>query len=508
MANLLEDKIKHIVVLMFENRSFDHMLGGMPGVNGVLQPDGTVNPAYYNTMNPTTPPDPVSNPATIPIPIDLNGQSGLNHDFNHNFGDGMMPDLFGPGTNGYIKGVAQNAPATTYPATNSGFLSTIAYNVDGYPPNGPSVMSFFEFGSLKVFHTLASEFVVCDNWHCDLPGHTKPNRCFMHCATSGNIGIDDNNGGTEQDKTIYEQIEEMKYDWKMYTPGGWLDSGFLYRIMNNPDAKVPIAQFCKDLKEGTLPFYSFLMPGLNLDPDTSMHPANRVEPAENYLAAVYNALRNSPYWENTLLIINFDENGGMYDHVMPPAAVPPDPSAPVQYDTDEPEGNTCEFDFSLLGPRIPVILISPWLTKGIDSALYQNTSILRYVQDYIASTSDIFLSLTQRDAKATSIAGVFEKFGRSDMRNDCPAFIEGYPNFKGGDICNPEAHKPSAAFLQQAPADYAVSLAEEYYNTLPGHADSGKPFPKTFSTNAELYEYVDERIEAAKKHIVGQKANG
>ena len=522
MAKQIDGNIKHIVVLMFENRSFDHMLGGMPGVNGVLLPDGTVNPACYNTMSPTHAPDSIQNKPVYSTPIDLSGQAGLTHDFNHDFGDGMMPDLFGPGTTGYLDGKPVNAPAVTYPGMNSGFLSTVAYNVNVaeaealhmpvsagkdplqqvHPVNGPSSMYFFENGSLKVFHQLASEFVVCDNWYCDMPGHTQPNRCFMHCATSGNMGIDETNTGMELSKTIFQQIEGMGYDWKMYTPGGWWrDSTFLAGIVNSPYADVPIDQFCKDLQNGTLPFYSFLMPGLGADPDTSMHPASRVEPGENYLAAVYNALRVSPYWENTLLIVNFDENGGIYDHVMPPQAATPDPLKPISYATNN-NGTQAEFDFSLLGPRIPTLLISPWLFKGIDSTQYQNTSILRYLQDLISGSTGLFLNLTQRDAKAPSIVQVFDSLGSVEPRTDCPLNIEGYPGVGGGNICDADAFTPTPAYLQRPPLPHTLTLATEYLGGLPGHADSGKPFPKSFTTNGELHAYAQERIDAAKAYVL------
>ena len=326
----------------------------------------------------------------------------------------------------------------------------------------------------------------------------------MHCATSGNIGIDDNNGGIESTRTIYEQIEQMGYDWKMYTPGGWLDSTFLEGIINSPNANVPITQFCTDIQNEQLPFYSFLMCGLGAFPDTSMHPANRVEPGENLLAAVYNVLRNSPYWENTLLVVNFDENGGIYDHVLPPKTVPPDPSKPVAYGTNN-DGSQSEFDFSLLGLRIPAILISPWLSKGVDSTPYQNTSVLRYVQDMIAAPTDLFLNLTDRDAKATSIAGVFDSFGTAAPRTDCPVNIDGYPQFGGNNICDPNTFIPTAEYLQKAPLPYMISLAKEYVGGLPGHADSGKPFTKTFANNAELRAYADERIDAARKYVLEKK---
>jgi phospholipase C len=506
MTNSDNSKIEHVIVIMFENRSFDHMLGAFPGANGVLLPGGEVNPDFFNTMSPTSPPDPQTNPMTFPAPIDLSGQSGLSHDFNHDFGDGMMPDLFGPGCTGYVNGIPLNAPVTTYPATNSGFLSTIDYNVNGYPNNGPSAMYFFENGALKVFHKLASEFVVCDNWHCDMPGHTMPNRAFMHCATTGDAGIIDNDIGFITSPTIFGQIENNGHGWKMYSPGGQVDASWIQEIQSNPNSNVPIADFCNDLQNGTLPFYSFILcwctPGT---PDVSMHPASTVQAGENYLAAVYNALRNSQYWKNTLLVVNFDENGGMYDHVPPPSAVPPLASAPVYNDYDSASGTSCSFDFSLLGVRIPVLLISPWLSKGIDSSPYQNTSILRYIQDKISEPGQPQLYLTQRDKNATSIAAVFEQFGLDKPRTDCPEHIEGYKGISGGDICNPQAFVPTAEQLQQPPLPHLVAIAKEYLGGLPGHPDSGKPITRTFATNAELIDYTNERAAASIQYAAANK---
>jgi phospholipase C len=143
--------IKHIVVLMFENRSFDHIFGALPRVDGVLLPDGKVNPEYYNTFAPTKEPSPTN--IAVPVtPIDLEHQYLVDHDFNHDFGDGMMPDLFGPGTTGYVNGKPIGAPAKTFPATNSGFLSTVAFNVnlnnnpDLHPANDLGVMTFLKPG--------------------------------------------------------------------------------------------------------------------------------------------------------------------------------------------------------------------------------------------------------------------------------------------------------------------------------------------------------------------------
>ena len=132
-------------------------------------------------------------------------------------------DLFGPGTTGIIGGKPQNNPAITYPPTNSGFLSTPEPSKsDRDQKNGPGVMTYFKWQSMQVFHTLAQSFVVCDAWHCDMPGHTSPNRAFMHCATTGDLGINDDDavGGTNMVNrlTIFERIQEKGETWKMYWP--------------------------------------------------------------------------------------------------------------------------------------------------------------------------------------------------------------------------------------------------------------------------------------------------
>lgn len=502
-------QIKHVIVVMFENRSFDHILGAMPGVNGVLNTDGTIKSGLFNTPNPQEEPDCFNIPV-YPTLIDLDGQTAIYHDFNHDFGDGMMPDLFGPGTTGYVAGKPVDAPATTYPPTNSGFLSTIAWNADpsGQTPNGPSVMTCFKFGSLNVLHRLASEFVVCDNWHCDMPGHTEPNRAFMHCATTGDIGIDDDNGGTVNRKTIFQIIEELGRTWKMYTPGGQVDTTWINAaVRNSPHTNLPISQFCQDAQQGTLPFYSFLMCwSANGQDDTSMHPASQLEPGENYLAAVYNTLRASQSWEDTLLIVTFDENGGIYDHVLPPQTVSPFAPGDIKYGTTNTKPpQTTQFDFTLLGVRVPALLISPWLAKGkVDSTQYQNTSILRFIESLPAPIPIALSPLTARDAHAPSLLQALDRFWLPDARKDCPPSLELYPGFGGGDICGAPGIDPVRA--AQPPKPHLLQMTLRYVGGLPGHADSGKPITRKFPSNASLNDYADERLQAAREYDASHPA--
>jgi phospholipase C len=335
-----------------------------------------------------------------------------------------MKDLFGPNISGYKDGKPQPKEEETWPATNSGFVHT-----NRHKGCEQFTMDYFELGTLSIVHQMAQDFVVCDNWFCDFPGHTNPNRAFMHCATDGNVQFDSNASEIDS-KTIYQLLCENGRSSKMYARTNKYDAvanADWEWVINVPQsARASTAEFVKDVGMGTLPFYSFVScfsPRKNLDGsvdqwNTSMHPAAHVEAGENYLAAIYNKLRASQLWNKTLLVVTFDENGGYYDHVRPPKTVSPDP-----------EHKTQDFDYTLLGPRIPALLVSPWLSKGkVDSTQYQNTSILRYVENAAVGSPNSRISLTARDASARSIGCAFELHGVDEARTDCP---EQYPYYQG-----------------------------------------------------------------------------
>jgi phospholipase C len=503
--------IEHVVVLMFENRSFDHIFGAVPGVNGVLLADGSVNPAYFNLPNPLAPPDPPTGGLNQPVHLQgVDTSYQLAHDFNHDFGDGMMPDLFGPGTTGFVGGKPVNAPKETYPATNSGFFSTICWSVDGQPVQGQGALTFFEYGKLKVLHTLADAFVVCDNWHCDMPGHTMPNRAFMHCATTGTVGIADGDVGKIYNASIFDLIEGTDRTWKIYAPNDHLDTNWMNdKIRKSPNTGIHMKLFAKDAQAGTLPFYSFLMCWTGNGPklDSSMHPASPIQAGENLLAWVYNSLRESPSWEKTLFVVTFDENGGMYDHVVPPTTVQPN-AGPAQKYYNSNIGAEVEFDYTLLGPRIPALLISPWLRHGVDSTLYQNTSVLRFLEDWMTPVGEkqgdypVAVCLTSRDATSESIAAAFGQFGLDTARKDTPYPLPSYQGYawQGG----PEI-ETSAQEAAEPPMPHMLEVARMYLTPLPGHADSGRPITREFRTVAELDGYIQERNEAARRYDGGAR---
>ncbi|MFY9221896.1 MAG: alkaline phosphatase family protein, partial [Blastocatellia bacterium] len=322
------------------------------------------------------------------------------------------------------------------------------------------------------------------------------------------------------------QTKSQTWTWKMYGPPTKnCDTDFLNSYVFTkgyvPDNKtppppknqvnvtrVPLDIFQQDLTQGTLPFYSFIMCWWDDSGfDTSMHPNHPVEYGENLLACIYNALRNSQYWDKTLLIVNFDENGGIYDHMPVPGGpngnsvdnvkvYPPVSPPPVL--TCKADGKEYSFDCSVLGLRVPVLLISPWLSAGVCSNQYQNTSILRFLQDLLpnADTKKPFY-LTQRDLHAPSIAPIFDfsQFGRSTTRPDkeCPNNIAIYSN--GPDWSNFMSKKTED--LAATPTHDRIDITKSYVEGLPGHADSGKPITQNFATVGELLTYAQERRDAA-----------
>ena len=477
--------IKHVVVLMFENRSFDHLFGAFPGANGIFEQDGTPKPDVYNLPDPTVPECQATNPRMVPLAITPDAQptQPWMDVFDHNFGTGMMHELFGPGTHGWLadKGPL-GAPAVTWPKTNCGFLQRAAEpNEDpqARPGYAPLALSYFQHDSLQVLHKLAAAFVLCDNWYCDIPGDTLLNRYFMHTAqTDGYLDPNQWNGTHTDAESIFERIEHHgaapANSWKIYA--NWAQKGEQVFTNDNVDSQYLDAamqatredmhstdEFAADAAAGTLPFYSFLMcwmphPQGYQVPDTSMHPVSDIRAGENMLAAVYAALRNSPSWDDTLLVVTFDESGGFYDHVPPPEVVAPNDKTATIY--DDPSGVTTTFDFTLLGPRVPTILVSPWLRPGIAQAQYQCTSLLKFLENLSGAPP-----LTRRDAEAPDLAAIFTEFGLTTPREDCPASFPCYPDFPYADGDLSKRYEPRQGDVKGAASPALLAKLKRIYGS-------------------------------------------
>ncbi|HEX4554059.1 MAG TPA: alkaline phosphatase family protein [Xanthobacteraceae bacterium] len=344
-ANPPVDPIQHVIVLMLENRSFDHMLGGLseaiPGLDGVPKAG---EPARTNRADGKT-------------YKQIDGASrALKYDPKHELAHTL---------NQLAKG-------------NSGFVDDFVRAYPGsLPEDRAEIMKYFADGALPALHALAKNFTVCDKWFSSLPGPTWPNRFFVHSGTSlGRVsmpnGILDANLHWYDQTTLYDRLDEKKISWQIYY--GDVPQSLLLVHQLEPEnafcyAKMP--RFFRDAAGDPkdFPQFCFIEPAYYSPGATDDHPPHDVLEGEQLIASVYNALRrNDALWKSSLLVVLYDEHGGFYDHVVPPETVAPD-------------HHVEEYTFNQLGVRVPAILVSPYVKPGVLHTVFDHTSLLRYVSD-------------------------------------------------------------------------------------------------------------------------------
>ncbi len=410
-----ESRIEHLVVLMLENRSFDHMLGFLPHVDPTF--DGLRGGGYHN----------VSLDGVV-IPASSDGEPG-----------DAAPDHSYAGVLEQISGYG-DVPA------NGGFVSSYS-SVAGDPNAGPNVMRCLDpLRRCPVLAELAQEFAICDAWFSSVPGETWPNRNFAHAATSdgaANIEI-----GFYYDRTIFEQLAQGGATWRIYHDGfaqAWCFRNLWRQRLTWFDRLLGRAQtignwylqpaFFEHVKAGDLPAYTFIepahlsMPGESgvtnsQHPDNNRHSPRDFYAGEDLIKNVYRALLDNPaLFERTLLLITYDEHGGFYDHVPPPSAIPPGDKVWRSWSRragsfgrallTRLQGGTApkpeRFRFDRLGVRFPAVLISPWIQPGtVVHTKLEHASIP-------ATLRALFLpslpSLTARDAGANTFHDVVHASG-------------------------------------------------------------------------------------------------
>ncbi|HEX4757282.1 MAG TPA: alkaline phosphatase family protein [Terracidiphilus sp.] len=318
--------IEHVVVVMMENRSFDHLLGWLPNANG-RQGD-------------------LSYP-------DKNGNLQATHRLN------------------LYTGCEFRDPDHTYAGGRS------AYNggkMDGWLQTGANdsfCTGYYVEADLPLFGTLARNFTTCSNYFSSIMAPTSPNRIFQHAAQTDRLS---NTPDPATMPTIWDRMQDAKVSCRYY----YSNVPFLSTWR---DKYIPISalygQFKLDVAQGTLPAVSFVEPSFTLLDDGSGsddHPHADLRKGEIFLRDVVTTLAESPLWKNTVLVINRDEWGGFFDHVVPPRVI-----APNSLDTDLVDGK------ALLGCRVPTIVVSPF-TRGnpnmprINSLLYEHTSVLKLIE--------------------------------------------------------------------------------------------------------------------------------
>lgn len=451
----LLNQIDHIVVLMLENRSFDNVLGWLydpqnkPPFDKVPRDQPFAGLSGKKWCNPR-PPVPLRppGPSSRPVPGEACAARGT-----------VMTDPFPDPNEPYDHVFTQmfnkvhpkdKIPNTTDVPTMDGFVNDYfnAIQTAGAPKKGCSrilssifrssgmmaydpgiIMNCFAPDRLPVMNGLAHAYAVCDHWYSSVPTQTFPNRSFVHAATSSGYVYNTWSTGPHawdigalinKTPTIYNKLEEAGVSWRIYYGGPFLLCNALM-IQDQLWQFVPfdrhffhMTQFLEDAKrEGGLAAYTFIEPNMmcsrKYGPENDMHPAyavfdtgapTDVRYGEELVHTVYEALRKSPDWKNTLLVITFDEHGGTYDHVPPePGCKSPDG---VIVRADQPGGSG--FDFKRYGVRVPTVLVSPLIKQGtVCNTVLDHTSIIRTVENRWLG-KDVYL--TERDKLATDVSEV------------------------------------------------------------------------------------------------------
>jgi phospholipase C len=382
--------VQHIVQLMLENRSFDHMLGFLyPGRSG---PGGQPFEGLLGTESNN---DSTGKPVTV-FPIEASSPNAY-------FMPGANP---GEGyANANVQLFGTGSPPAPPVATMTGFVTSFASAISYDQKAGQAVvpgtaaadiMGVFTPSALPVLSGLARGFAVCDHWYCSVPTETMPNRAFACAATSQGHMSDATKSFTVQ--SIFGLMTAHNLSWKIY---GY-DAAPLTRsdfpdTLAAPDTNFgQFADFQADAAAGRLPAYAFLEPSWS-SAGNSEHPNYDVALGEQFLLQVYKAVRGGPGWDQTLLIITYDEHGGCYDHVPPPTgATPPDNTV-----------GEFGFNFTRFGVRVPAVLISPLIPAGTifrvpdGSTPIDHTSVLKTIEQRWGLPA-----LTARDAAAPGLGGV------------------------------------------------------------------------------------------------------
>ncbi len=392
------DSLRHIVVLMMENRSFDHMLGGLK------QRDPRIDGLAGTEANP----DSNGNPVAVQPQADYQDQ--LVHDPDHHF----------PGTDLQIFGGQLGAGRV---ANMQGFVKSYFTQTNDVELSH-QIMNYFAPEKLPVLSTLAQEFALFNRWFSSIPGPTICNRAFAHYGTSfGEVGMDVFYIGKDI-QSIYERMVDAGKTAKIYYYDQQSSTMEIVNLLQHQSQVFgTFDQFIADCNFNELPDYSFIEPCYNdhAGPDggevlaSDQHPTHNVQVGERFIGTVYNAIRgNDALWASTALLVVYDEHGGIFDHVFPPACQP-DGFVAQPEDT----GTGMPFAFDRLGVRVPAILISPFIPKGtvVDGRIFEHACIPNTMTEYFLNGD---AKRTAREANSETFLDLLSDNMRPD--DDIPWF--------------------------------------------------------------------------------------
>jgi phospholipase C len=454
--------VDHVIVLVLENRSFDHMLGFLghpdPRFDGIIRGGPHANPGWGSGLRVPAAPHakhvlpigPDHSHEAVMEQLALRPRAASMLPTNQGFvsslerkGRGLAPPTFGGLLGPILDWWAQHGPSEHPNGPGMGPLAMLCQ-----PPTGVPVLS-----------RLALEFAVCTRWFCSLPGETWPNRNFLHAATSdGEVDIDVR---SYTNPTIFELLEEKGESdhgktWHIYhddTPQVWA----FPHLWETPERHANwfrTCEFTHHVEAGMLPAYSFIEPNHRpplhtLDhapvigaPDVSNseHPENNLVALDSYesfdsssdtdftrgealIADIYEVLRKNPdVFSRSILLITYDEHGGLYDHV-PPIRVPSPGDTQRSWTTRLQHAlwhrKAEAFDFTMLGPRVPAVVVSPFVpARKVDDRVRDHASVPATLRALFAPHAE---PLTARDGWA---APFHDLLTLMEPRQDLPDLSE------------------------------------------------------------------------------------
>jgi phospholipase C len=426
-GNPADDPIRHVVVLILENHSFDQMLGCFKQVYPKLE---GVDPANLRQNQ-----DHQGNSYAQAVTTERIMLLDPHHEVGH------VKVQLADHNGGFVRDYAESYPDST--AASRGFI-----------------MGYYPLDFLPSLHALARDFTICDHWFSSLPGPTWPNRFFALTGTSNGRANMPDDGTHKADlpgffqqtqTTIFDRLNERAVHWKVYFHDLPQTAVLTQqRLPHNAARYFYIDEFYADARgrEQEFPQFCLIEPDYMGYEQSDDHPPHDVMRAEKLIADVYNAIRrHDQLWRSTLLLVFYDEHGGFFDHAEPPATIPPD-------------DHRQEYTFDRLGVRVPAILISPWVDRCVETTQFDHTSVLKYLTDKWQLGP-----LGARTAAATSI-GVALK--RTAPRDDAvPRIVLSDDQLKPPD---PAAEEKAFGYVnthQTALQKLAAYLKEEAFEKAP-----------------------------------------
>ncbi len=338
--------IEHVIVVMQENRSFDHYFGALNlpeyygnAVDG-LDRDKSVTLRVHRR---------VQSPVRVTFPYKYDAPHSW-RGFHYVWNDGL----------------------------NNGFRW--------------QSLTYFGAEDLPYYYALANTFSISDRYFASVMAPTLPNRYFLWCGTAfGRTNNVTPKGGVTQ-RSIFDSMNEAGVSWKYYADGKGYLAKFPLVAAANTDKQFKSGDILTDMISGTLPSVSFI----DADAARSEHPPYDPAIGQAWVRGLIDGMMNSPYWGNTVLFLTYDESGGFYDHVAPPPAVLPDAIDPI--------GLKPKYTYDRLGYRVPFVAVSAYTKRHfVSHVVLDHTSILKFIE-----TRFDLPALTARDAAAHDMSDLFD----------------------------------------------------------------------------------------------------